>query len=435
MNVDKFSRKTRCICFERPHSNVRFSFVPFPLFAAIAFALLLLTYGSTGVKAAAVAGDQPPNVVGIGQQTTIPDADSQTGCGNSVVDRVNPDFEARVVELVNQIRLDHGLLPMKRVETLDQAAQYHATDMAVDDYFAHSTQDRVDGALVEVCTWSQRIQSYYSGWNYISENIAAGYTTPEEVVEGWMDSPGHKKNILSEHNWEIGVGYYEGSGTYNQYWVQDFGRRQDVYPIIINGDASQTDNGDLTLHIYGDWQDVRLRTDEGTWSGWQQFSSALDWHVEGDAGMHTVSVELRNGDETTASSDSIYFSQSTTQPSLNDLPDRLSFLYSTQANTLSPDAHTLQPLNQDADPELTWRTQVDGNWLDVTPASGTPTDSLQIKPSTSSAGNVSEHTAHVTVSLYDEGGNFVMAHEIELVLEVTENAFQNLYIPVVMDGN
>ncbi len=61
-------------------------------------------------------------------------------------------------------------------------------------------------------------------WSGAAENIAAGQSTPEAVMKGWMNSAGHKANILNCGLTELGVGYAAGSGAdYGQYWVQDFG--------------------------------------------------------------------------------------------------------------------------------------------------------------------------------------------------------------------
>ena len=64
----------------------------------------------------------------------------------------------------------------------------------------------------------------------VGENIAAGYMTAQEVVDGWMNSPGHRENILNPNYTEIGVGYYylendTGIINYNRYWSQSFGIR------------------------------------------------------------------------------------------------------------------------------------------------------------------------------------------------------------------
>jgi uncharacterized protein YkwD len=151
-----------------------------------------------------------------------------SGCGGINQPVVNADYEQQVVDLVNAERANNGLPPYKHVTELDEAARYHSADLGQDNYFSHDTYDRSGGDLVYICdTWT-RIDTYYSG--AMGENIAAGYSTPQSVMNGWMNSTGHRNNILSTNNWEIGVGYATHSGsTYYHYWTQDFGRRRNVY--------------------------------------------------------------------------------------------------------------------------------------------------------------------------------------------------------------
>jgi hypothetical protein len=170
-----------------------------------------------------------------------PDAPEFSGCGGINQPVVNAEYEQQVVDLVNLERANRGLPPYKRVTALDEAARYHSADLGQDNYFDHNTYDRVNGNLVYVCdTWT-RIGKYYAGAS--GENIAAGYSTPQSVMNGWMNSTGHRNNILSTHSREIGVGYANQSGSdYYHYWTQDFGRRSGVYPLIINRDAASTDS-------------------------------------------------------------------------------------------------------------------------------------------------------------------------------------------------
>ncbi|MBX2998005.1 MAG: hypothetical protein KF893_05795 [Caldilineaceae bacterium] len=263
--------------------------------------------GQSGIALAQspILGERPDPVA---QESSL--STRLAGCGRDILPSSNPEYEARVVELINQIRLQHGLLPFKRVANLDNASRFHATDMAIDDYFSHNSYDRVNNQLVEVCAWSTRIQTYYNNYSILAENIAAGYSNPEAVVEGWMNSPGHRSNILNGENWEIGVGYYTGSGSYHHYWVQDLGRNRDVYPLVVNNDASTTSTGELTLHIYGDWQSVRFRENNGPWSEWQPFHPAMSRKLTGKAGHYTIHAEMRKGDQTAMSNSSIYLTQS-----------------------------------------------------------------------------------------------------------------------------
>lgn len=101
--------------------------------------------------------------------------------------------------------------PLAMNEELRCAARNHSMDMAVRGYFSHTSPegegpgDRIEAAGYE-----------YSWWG---ENIAWGYPSPDAVVNGWMNSPGHCANIMRAEFTEIGVGYYSGN-----YWTQTFGR-------------------------------------------------------------------------------------------------------------------------------------------------------------------------------------------------------------------
>lgn len=126
----------------------------------------------------------------------------------------------QVVELTNIERAKEGLKPLTLNSQLVDAAQDHSSDMAQDDFFSHTGADGSDVG--------SRVQD--SGYQYSAagENIAAGQTTAEEVVEGWMNSPGHRANILNPNFTEIGIGYEylendTGSVNYNHYWTQVFG--------------------------------------------------------------------------------------------------------------------------------------------------------------------------------------------------------------------
>lgn len=132
----------------------------------------------------------------------------------------NPAFIARVLELTNQFRAQNGLSPLKANVELDAAAEGHSEDMANQDYFSHTGKDGSQ-------PWDRAKEVGYEA-NSMGENIAAGYSTPEAVVEGWKNSPGHRANMLNASYTELGVGYFylandTGSVNYNTYWTQLFG--------------------------------------------------------------------------------------------------------------------------------------------------------------------------------------------------------------------
>lgn len=236
-----------------------------------------------------------------------------TGCAGPIVEPVDAAKEQRVVELTNIERANVGLPPLKLNTSLSLAARYHTADMFQDDYFQHATFDRNDGILVQVCEWHERVWAYVPDGGSIAENLAAGYLTPEEVVQAWMQSEGHRQNILGDYS-ELGAGYY------NDRWGQDFARRTDTAPVIINGEAGATDSTDVTIYAYGDWQTVRLRNDSGAWSNWRTFSNRIDWQINAISGTRTLELELNDGVRSIVSSDTIEYTgpiQPSPTPDLN----------------------------------------------------------------------------------------------------------------------
>ncbi len=126
----------------------------------------------------------------------------------------------QVLELTNAERAKAGLNPLTLNTQLSQAAEDHSDSMANDDFFSHTG---ADGSSV-----GDRVQDADYQYSRVGENIAAGQSTAEEVVQGWMDSPGHRANILNADYTEIGLGYEylandTGSVNYNHYWTQVFG--------------------------------------------------------------------------------------------------------------------------------------------------------------------------------------------------------------------
>jgi len=130
-----------------------------------------------------------------------------------------PGFAEQVVTLTNQERAAHGCGPVTMEPRLRAAAQGHSEDMALNDFFSHTGSDGSS-------PWD-RIHAQGYHYSTAGENIAAGYSTPEDVVAGWMASDGHRANILNCDFVHIGVGYYylandTGSINYHHYWTQDF---------------------------------------------------------------------------------------------------------------------------------------------------------------------------------------------------------------------
>jgi uncharacterized protein YkwD len=325
------------------------------------------------------------------------------GCGGVYgVPSSNLDYEQTVVEMVNAIRAEQvpPLPPLKRAAALDDAARYHSTDMAVDDYFSHSSHDRVDGSLVLVCDAGARLTTYYTNWNSLSENIAAGYSSPEAVMAAWMVSDGHRANILRSTSWEIGVGYYQGEGTYGRYWTQDFGRRRDVFPVVINREAVTTDDYLVALYVYGveTWSEMRLRNNDAAWSEWRTFQSELTWELPKQVGEHTVWVELRNGSQTTISSDRITSTWAPPAPTLSQVPESVSFVYDGVTGSLIPPSRVIALSNTTTDDPITWSLTSEGDWFTATPTAGTTPSTFTVVPTTFATDAGAMYTGMITVT-------------------------------------
>lgn len=170
-----------------------------------------------------------------GEETTDDDA----GLGNL------PAELASVIKLTNQERTRAGLGTLTANDTLMTLAQEQSDRMANANTMSHE---------VNGLTFMQRITSSSYNPAYAGENIAFGQTTPEEVVTAWMNSPGHRANILNPNFTEIGVGVAQGSNG-ALYWTQIFGT-----PLggSTQSSGSQTNSG--TTDTTGTTQS----TDSGT---------------------------------------------------------------------------------------------------------------------------------------------------------------------------
>ena len=352
------------------------------------------------------------------------------GCGGQTASMINAQYEQRILELVNDERAAVNLPPLKRVGQLDEAARYHAADLQQDNYFEHDTYDRTGGSLQLICNWSTRLSSYYTGWSAIGENIAAGYASPEAAMVGWMNSPGHRANILSTSFWEIGVGYSEGGGAYYRYYVQDFGKRSASYPLVINQDDASTTDQTVLLYIYGTWSQMRLRNNTESWSGWLPFGNSTSWQLPPTSGNHTVSIELTKPGSSASSSDTIYLDLPT-QPVLGNLPDVITFTYSIADQFLWPASALLAPQNVGNGGTLNWQLNTDKTWLEVNPVSGITPDSFTISPVGFITDTVTTLSGTVTVTITSPPGVTGSPHAIFVHLSVINSSIWRSYLPLL----
>jgi uncharacterized protein YkwD len=125
----------------------------------------------------------------------------------------NAALEAEVVRIVNTERAKAGCAALTADDRLTAAARGHSADMAARGYFSHTTPEGVE--------FSTRITSAGYRWSGAGENIAKGQRTPADVMTSWMNSAGHKANILNCGFKNIGVGV-AADATGSLVWTQDF---------------------------------------------------------------------------------------------------------------------------------------------------------------------------------------------------------------------
>lgn len=140
-----------------------------------------------------------PNIIWPGLKINVPSTAVTTGTSS---------YANQVVTIVNQERAKAGLKPLVQDRALSAMALDKAKDMYSNNYFSHSSPTY--GSPFDM------MSSYGIRFTYAGENIAKGQRSPQEVMNAWMNSAGHRKNILSPNFTTIGVSYYNGV------WVQEF---------------------------------------------------------------------------------------------------------------------------------------------------------------------------------------------------------------------
>lgn len=140
-----------------------------------------------------------PNLIYPSQVINIPETDTSVS-----------DYEEEVIRLVNEIRVQYGLKELSSNWELSRVARYKSQDMADNHYFSHTSPTY--GSPF------QMMKSFGISYRAAGENIAYGQKTPQEVVNAWMNSSGHRANILNSSYTQIGVGYV----AKGNYWTQMF---------------------------------------------------------------------------------------------------------------------------------------------------------------------------------------------------------------------
>lgn len=172
---------------------------------------------------AATVGPAPVSATGAasatGGATALIALDATTSCGQA-------NFRAELLQQINAARAQArscgaNTLPAATAlawnDRLFSAAARHSRDMAVNNYFSHTSQDGR--------TFSRRITDEGYAWSSAGENIAAGQATVSDVMSGWLASPGHCANIMRAEFRDVAVSCVSQAGSnYGRYWTMSLAR-------------------------------------------------------------------------------------------------------------------------------------------------------------------------------------------------------------------
>ena len=222
--------------------------------------------------------------------------------------------EAQTVYLGNLARRANGVPPLRWNRQLTDAARWFAWDSVEnrpDPYCGH--QD-THGNWPD---FRARTFGYKGGAG--AENAFCGYVTPQQAIDGWMNSSGHRANLLDPNSREIGLGYYLRSSDGRGYVTQDFGHDPVYPPVIIENEAISTTTPSVGLYIYdresgggfagmGPAAQMMVSNDACfTGAAWEPYAADKAWTLDADQGWRSVYVKTRDAISRTATvSDTIY---------------------------------------------------------------------------------------------------------------------------------
>lgn len=200
----------------------RFSILSSCLLLILAAGFLISSPGLAQAEAPLYSGQLPTRI-----EPLLPQ-DSPGNALKELPKRPLTDIEiqsitGQVIALANAQRIQYGLPPLVEMASLNIAAYNHSQDMGTNNFFSHTGSD---GSSV-----ADRVRRAGYSPVWVGENIAAGVTSASSVVNGWMNSPGHRANMLFECFQHIGCGYfYIENSTYKHYWTLDFGSTSYIAP-------------------------------------------------------------------------------------------------------------------------------------------------------------------------------------------------------------
>jgi len=225
--------------------------------------------------------------------------------------------EAQTVYLGNLARQENGVPPLRWNAQLTNAARWFSWDSVEnrpEPYCGH--QDTTGG-------WPgdrARTFGYLGGSG--AENAFCGYVTPQQAIDGWMDSPGHRANLLDPGSREVGLGYYQRSSDGRGYVAQGFGQDAVYPPVVIENEAIQVASPEVNLYIYdraagGGFAEMGAATEMMVShsacfeaAAWQPYQAEIPWTLEAGQGWRNVYVKTRDSlNRSVTVSDTVYLGQ------------------------------------------------------------------------------------------------------------------------------
>jgi hypothetical protein len=232
--------------------------------------------------------------------------------------------EVNAVYLGNLERRNVGAPPLRWNLQLTHAARWFSWD---------STENRPGGYCGHQDTlggWPADRAAYFGYLGAAgSENAFCGYVTPPDAIQGWMDSPGHRENLLDPNSREIGLGYYRRDSDGRGYVVQHFGSDYAYAPVVIENESISTTSLNVNLYIYdrvpgagfeglgSATQMMVSNNDQFSGASWEPYSVQKAWTLSGGTGWRTVYVKTRDiFNRTRTVSDTIYVGTTVPQAEL-----------------------------------------------------------------------------------------------------------------------
>ncbi len=243
--------------------------------------------------------------------------------------------EAQTVYLGNLARRDNGVPPLRWNSQLSSASRWFSWDSVENRPEPYCGHQDTQGNWPD---YRARAFGYLGSAG--AENAFCGYVTPSQAIQGWLDSPGHRANLLAEGHREIGLGYYRRDSDGRGYVAQMFGADAIYPPVIINDEALHTTTSNVDLYIYdrspgGGFAELDPATEMRVSNShcladtsWEPYVTEKTWTLDSGEGWRDVYVQTRdNFNRTVIVSDTIYLG--------NDVPTNELTLH--QASTTKSD--------------------------------------------------------------------------------------------------